>query len=97
MAAQKQLRHTSLPSDSAIVRSKKVALKRDLLIWLEKKEVGWSHDRVSTFGFKFVQILTDTLWYIDGPHQTLQNRACQIPNEFKEFQGYNKPEQKTPS
>ncbi len=68
-----------------------MALKRDVIEWLEKKKVGWSVDRV-TLGAGFVDAITDTLWYIDGHHETLQNRACSVPADFKEFQGYNKPE-----
>ena len=89
MAAQRLL---SPPSEAAIVRSRKVALKRDVLKWLATQEVGWVYDRVDTFGAKFVQALTNVLWYIYGHHQMLGSRACPIPDDFKEFQGYNKPE-----
>jgi len=93
MASQNRLHLPSVPNESAIMRSRKMALKRDVLKWLDKKKVGWSIDRVSTFGVKFVQTLTDCLWYIDSHHDTLQGRACQVPDKFNEFQGYNKPEE----
>lgn len=92
MASQKQLRLPSIPSDSAIGRSKKMALKRDVIQWLTKKKVGWSSDIVTTVGLGFVNTLTNSLWYVDGHHHTIESRACQFPVEFKEFQGYNKPE-----
>ena len=33
-----------------------------------------------------------TLWYIDGMHDTLNERSCNIPTVFNQFSGYNKPE-----
>ena len=91
MTAQKWLHLPSIPSEQAILRSQKVALMGDVIKWLERKNVGWSSDRV-TLGTKFVSAVTDILWYIDGHHDTLQYRACSVPVEFREFQGYNKPE-----
>ena len=37
-------------------------------------------------------MITDTLWYIDGQHDTLRSRACAVPADFNDFQGYNRPE-----
>ena len=34
----------------------------------------------------------NTLWTIDGNHQTSADRSCQVPTMFDHFQGYNRPE-----
>ena len=36
--------------------------------------------------------LANTLWIIDGNHQTLADRGCRVPALFEPFQGYNRPE-----
>ena len=36
--------------------------------------------------------LTNVLWYIDGRHESLEKRSCQVPVIFPQFQGYNQPE-----
>ena len=69
-----------------------MALKRGIIKWLEENKVGWSIDRVNTLGAGFVDVITDTLWYIDGHHDTLHSRSCSVPADFREFQGYNRPE-----
>ena len=91
MSSQRRLHLPSAPSESAVARSKKMALKRDIIKWLEVKKVGWSTDCV-TLGARFVDVITDTLWYIDGHHDTIRSRACSVPADFNNFQGYNRPE-----
>ena len=44
MASQKQLQFPSTPSEPAIARSKKMALKIE---WLGKKKLGWSYNSAS--------------------------------------------------
>ena len=39
-----------------------------------------------------MNILTDSLWYLDGHHQAFEDRSCNIPSDFQSFQGYNRPE-----
>ena len=91
MASQRQLRLPEAPSEAAVARNKKMAVKRDFIKWLERKKLGWSVDRVQ-LGSRFVDAVADIMWYVDGHHDTLQSRACPIPADLKEFQGYNKPE-----
>ena len=43
-------------------------------------------------GIKFVNSLTDALWYLDGHHDLFSSRTVGIPCVFTEFQGCNKPE-----
>ena len=73
-------------------RNKKLALKMEVINWLEKNDLGWSYESVQSQGGRFVNILTDVLWYIDGHHETLKARACQVPAEFEMFVGFNTPE-----
>ena len=79
------------PSDRAIERSQKLALKNDILRWLRSKQLGWSPDEANTVGNQFVSALTDILWYIDGHITTFAARSCSIPEEFQKFSGYNEP------
>ena len=39
-----------------------------------------------------VSKLRDALWYIDGLHDTLNERSCKIPEVFSQFIRYSKPE-----
>lgn len=91
MASQRRLHLPDAPSDAVLARSKKMAMKKDFIKWLERKKLGWSVDRIQ-LGAGFVDTMADILWYLDGHHDTLQSRACPIPADLKEFQGYNKPE-----
>ena len=79
------------PSDRAMERSKKNALKDDILKWLQSKQLGWSPDEANSVGNQFITALTDILWYIDGHVPTFLARACPIPEEFQQFSGYNDP------
>ena len=81
----------ALPSERAMERSKKFALKNDILRWLQSKQLGWSPDIANSVGNQFVAALTDILWYIDGHVPTFSARACSIPEEFQQFSGYNEP------
>lgn len=91
MSAQQTLHLPAHPSNESVSCSKKQELKKDVIVWLEKSNVGWQNDSLDA-GSKFVCGLTDCLWYIDGQHSTLEGRACHVPPEFKHFQGYNLPE-----
>ena len=42
--------------------------------------------------FTFVSKLSKILWYIDGHHSTLESRTKKIPEIFRAFCGYNRPE-----
>ncbi len=41
---------------------------------------------------QFVNTLSGRMWYLDGHHETLAERSCEIPAELKFLSGYNKPE-----
>jgi hypothetical protein len=40
-----------------------------------------------------IQTLRDTLWYVKESHLTLSERECIISALFRQFNGYDKPEQ----
>lgn len=91
MSSASRLHLPDHPSDRAIERSRKFELKKDILLWLHDKGLGWTHDKVKSVGNEFVAALTDIIWYIDGHFTTLSGRACPIPQEFETFSGYNNP------
>ena len=92
MASQKPQFLPPFPSEKSIERSRKFALRNDVLLWLQESNLGWSRDFAFSVGAAFVTALTDSLWYIDGHMATLDGRACTVPQEFRRFQGYNQPE-----
>ena len=50
------------------------------------------HCEVASVGEQILQALTNTLWYVDGYHEVLKSRACEVPSIFGGFVGYNIPE-----
>ena len=44
------------------------------------------------YAVPFLKKLFDTLWYINGHHQTIAEHATKIPTLFSAFSGYNCPE-----
>ena len=68
--------------------NKKLKLKNDIIDWLQTNKLGWEPLYAQQLGVAFVNTLANTLWMIDGNHQTLADRSCQIDH----FQGYNRPE-----
>jgi len=73
------------------VRTKKDQLFNDLVSFPEKNGWEWTTGG-DTHGKKFVEQLQETLWYIDGHHQTFADQSHPIPPLFKSFVGYNTPE-----
>ena len=46
-------------------------MKKDILLMLERKKLGWSPCAVSSSGESFVNLLTDCLWYLDGHYELI--------------------------
>lgn len=90
-SARRQSLLPAYPSDKAVSRSQKFALKKEILLWLHDNELGWSQNAVDSVGTEFVAALTDVLWYLDGHASTLSSRACSMPQLFERFSGFNQP------
>ena len=90
--ARWQLLLPERPSQAGQDRNNKLSLKSGVIDWLEKNGLGWSHESVGSQSGRFVNTLTDVLWYIDGHQEALKARACHIPAEFEIFVGFNNPE-----
>ena len=59
---------------------------------LQTRHLGWNHWSASSDGESFVNILTDSLWYLDGHHQAFDDHSCNIASNFQSFQGYSRSE-----
>lgn len=92
MSSRKQLHLPPFPSDLAISKSRKAGMKKEIILMLTEKQLGWSHWTVASDGQNFVNVLTECLWYLDGHHTAFKDRSVEIPSDFQRFQGYNKPE-----
>ena len=72
-------------------RTGKDRMKNKVIDLLEQKRLGWSASYVTTTGRKFVDLLTDVLWYLDGCHKTFEGRRLSVPHIFCDISGFNKP------
>ena len=61
------------------VRNNKVRLRNDIIEYLKNNRVDWSNDDVGSLGSQFV----DSLWYLDGGHNTLALRSLTVPVELR--------------
>ena len=52
----------------------------------------WRDSEVDDSGVSLIRALVDTLWTIDGHHDTLRSRSYPISEVFGCFSGYNVPE-----
>ena len=92
-AAQRRLNSVKYPPMIS-VRNKRDELYNDLLSLLKSKYLHWEAEEVqSGTATRAIQTLRDALWYVNGSHSTLIERGCTIPALFRQFSGYNKPEQ----
>lgn len=88
-ASASQVRHPPL----MVVKNKRDQLFNDLLSTIQSRDLQWRPEEVHCgSATKTIQAIRDTLWYIDGSHVTLSERSCEVPEIFKKFNGYNKPE-----
>jgi len=56
---------------------------------LEKAQIGWSPQMVSSAGSACVSQITSALWYLDHHHDTLRERSLHLPTEFVPLCGFN--------
>ena len=64
-----------LPAKHNPVNNKKQLLFNDICSLLNDKKVGFLPDEVPGIGYRFVQTLTDVLWYIDGHYHKFESRC----------------------
>ena len=75
------------------LRNNKDKLHNDILSFIQMSPLKWHNSEVSSgTAARCLSTLTDVLWYIDGMHDTLNERSCKVPTVFNQFTGYNKPE-----
>ena len=55
-------------------------------------DVLMSAQRADSSGRKFVSVLVDCLWYIDGRIHVFEKQGYKLPDFVSSFKGYNKPE-----
>lgn len=89
MCAQAERASVVLPQ-KVLVRNKKDELFNDILQLIEKEGLVWKASEVDNgTSSNAISTLRDALWYIDGHHQTLSDRSCQVPSVFAGFTQYN--------
>ena len=87
------LQRSHLPDKWRIdLPNKKLKLKNDIINWIQTNKLGWEPSHAQQLGVASVNTLANTLRMIDGNHQMLADRSCQVPTMFDHFQGYNRPE-----
>ncbi len=83
---------THPPMTSA--RNSKDRLYNDILLYVQSRSLAWDCSEVrSGIAARCLTTLRDALWYIDGMHDTLNERSCNVPAVFDQFGGYNTPQQ----
>ena len=82
----------SLPYRVTNIRGNKDRLMNSIIDWMEKNNLFFQKPSVDTVGNEVSSALTNVFWYIDGHGPTLSARGHGIPEIFKSFSGFNKPE-----
>ena len=90
--SQRRLAMQTLPARVDDPKNRKQKLRNDILDLLDQNNVAFKHCEVTSVGEQIIQALTNTLWYVDGHHEVLKSRACEVPSVFGGFVGYNIPE-----
>ena len=74
------------------VRNKKDKLYNDIATFFISRRALFIDDEAVSYGKELVTTLRDVLWYLDGYHAILAERAIPIPSLFQPFRNYNIPE-----
>ena len=69
----------TLPSRIDNPKNQKQKLRNDVLDLFDQNSMVFKYSEVASVGEQVVQTLTNTLWYVDGHHEVLKSRACEIP------------------
>ena len=80
--SQRRLAMQTLPSRIDNPKNRKQKLRNDVLDLFDQNSMVFKHSEVASVGEQVVQALTNTLWYVDGHHEVLKSRACEIPTVF---------------
>ena len=81
-----------LPTKFEIQRkNNKMELFNEFVDFLESMKLGFHHAIADTRGRHLVKTVTDALWYVDPHLATIEQRACHLPDEFRDFTGKNNP------
>ena len=91
MQAQKDQSLPTFP-ERVPVRTKKDDLFNAIIDLLEQMNLTLTRNEANAGGKQLVKVLCNTLWYIDGRHDTFSARSFNIPDVFAQFQGFNRPE-----
>jgi len=92
MNSARQLASHTLPPEIDELKIGKQKLWNAVVTFLNKGGHVWCGSEVVNSGVALVRALVDTLWTIDGHHDTLCSRSYPIPEFFSCFSGYNVPE-----
>ena len=91
---------SELPSNMSLIvntvhpmnqRNNKDKLYNDVLSFLVSAQLMVQHSEVLSIK-KFISLLRDIFWHIDGHHHVFNERSQPIPSVFNAFVGYNCPE-----
>ena len=71
--SQQRLAMQTLPSRIDNPRNRKQKLRNDVLDLLDQNGMVFKHSEVASVGEQLVQVLINTLWYVDGHHEGLKS------------------------
>ena len=74
-----------LPNKMTSPRTARDELENSIINFLKDNNLGWSAAYVKACGDRFVEILTEVLWYLDGHQNTLDARCLSLPSLFSRF------------
>ena len=77
----------TLPAHVDSPKNRKQKLRNDILDLFDQNSMVFKHTEVTSVGEQIVQTLTNTLWYVDGHHEVLKSRACEVSTVFNAFVG----------
>ena len=89
LQSQQRLEMQKLP---ARVHNPVNRLRNDIIDLLDQNYMVFKHSEAGCIGEQIVQAHTNILWYVDGHHEVLKSRACEVPSVFNGFVRYNVPE-----
>ena len=71
--SQRRLAMQTLPSHKDNPKNWKQKLRNDVLDLFDQNSMVFKHSEVTSVEEQVVQVLTNTLWYVDGHHEVLKS------------------------